>query len=410
MTNLNLTELVATKQPPETDADRFARYAEATAHLDAPFAVLDRHALAANAHDLLRRANGMPIRVASKSVRSVEVLQAVLALPGFAGVLGFTVPEAIHLVRSGVSDDVVVGYPSTQRAAITEVARDPQLRSSITFMIDHPDQARILERAVRDAGENPAVTRLRVCLDLDMSYRVAGVHIGARRSPIHDPRQARAAAETLAKTAGVTLVGVMGYEAQIAGVTDDSPAIALMKRASTAELAARRDEAVALVREVADLEFVNGGGTGSFETTRVNRSVTELAAGSGLFGPHLFDRYRSFSPNPAVFFALDVVRRPAPGIATVHGGGWIASGATGKDRSPLPVWPQGLRLTAAEGAGEVQTPLRAQHRVPRIGERVWFRHTKAGEVCEHVNELHVIDGATCSGAVSTYRKEGYAFL
>ena len=44
----------------------------ATSHLDAPFAVIDLNAFDRNAADLLRRAGGTPIRLASKSVRAAR--------------------------------------------------------------------------------------------------------------------------------------------------------------------------------------------------------------------------------------------------------------------------------------------------------------------------------------------------
>ena len=69
------------------------------------------------------------------------------------------------------------------------------------------------------------------------------------------------------------------------------------------------------------MEFVNGGGTGSLESTAADTSVTELTAGSGLVGPTLFDAYRRFAPEPALLFALPVVRRPGPGLATLFSGG-----------------------------------------------------------------------------------------
>jgi len=165
------------------------------------------------------------------------------------------------------------------------------------------------------------------------------------------------------------------------------------------------------VREIAELEFVNGGGTGSLEATAADESVTEIAAGSGLFGPHLFDNYRHFKPAPAAAFALPVVRKPAPDRATLAGGGWIASGPPGADRVPQLVWPKGLRMVPREMAGEVQTPVvGASARSLRVGDRVWARHTKAGELSEHTNELYVVDGDCVSEVVPTYRGEGKAFL
>ena len=184
-----------------------------------------------------------------------------------------------------------------------------------------------------------------------------------------------------------------------------------MQAASARELAARRAEVVAAVRAVAALRFVNGGGTGSVERTAAEPAVTEVAAGSGLFAPTLFDAYRAFTPRPAAFFALPVVRRPAPGVATVLGGGYLASGAAGADRLPRPVLPAGLRLDRQEGAGEVQTPVtgEAAHAL-RIGDRVWFRHAKAGELCERFDAVHLIRGGAVVETVPTYRGEGKTFL
>jgi D-serine deaminase-like pyridoxal phosphate-dependent protein len=111
-------------------------------------------------------------------------------------------------------------------------------------------------------------------------------------------------------------------------------------------------------------------------------------------------------------FALSVVRRPAPGIATVHGGGWIASGPAERSRLPVPVLPEGLKLLRTEGAGEVQTPVTGPAAAAlSVGDRVWFRHAKAGELCEHVDRLHLIRGGAITGEALTYRGDGApAFL
>jgi D-serine deaminase-like pyridoxal phosphate-dependent protein len=183
-----------------------------------------------------------------------------------------------------------------------------------------------------------------------------------------------------------------------------------MQAVSGRELAARRAAVVAAVADVAPLEFVNGGGTGSVERTAAEPAVTEVAAGSGLFSPTLFDGYRAFAARPAAFFALPVTRCPAPGTVTVAGGGWVASGPPGRDRLPMPTYPSGLSWLPAEGTGEVQTPLRGPGTAGlRIGDRVWFRHAKAGELCEHVDVLHTLCGEGLTGAVRTYRGEGHAF-
>jgi D-serine deaminase-like pyridoxal phosphate-dependent protein len=393
------------------------RLDRATADLDPPFALLDLDALDANADDLVRRAGGKPIRVASKSVRCRDVLRRVLGRPGFAGVLAYSLPEALWLAGGDdpVCRDVVVGYPSVDRAALRRLAEDDEIAQRVTLMVDSPDHLDVVDAAV-PAERRPA---LRICLDVDASLRAAGgrVHLGVRRSPVHSPEDAAALARRVAGRPGFTLVGLMAYEAQIAGV-QDAPAgrplrglaVRGMQAASARELAVRRAEVVAAVREVAPLEFVNGGGTGSIERTGAEDAVTEVAAGSGLYSPALFDGYRAFESRPATFFAVPVTRVPAEGIVTVAGGGWIASGPPGSDRLPLPTCPPGLRWLPTEGAGEVQTPLRGPGTdVLRVGDRVWFRHAKAGEICEHVDALHTLSGAVLTGAFPTYRGEGRAF-
>jgi D-serine deaminase-like pyridoxal phosphate-dependent protein len=210
----------------------------------------------------------------------------------------------------------------------------------------------------------------------------------------------------------------MAYEGQVAGVGDAAPGKALknaairrMQRASMAEIAERRAEMVAAVHDVAPLRFVNGGGTGSLELTAREEAVSEVAAGSGFYAPALFDTYSRFRLSPAAAFALPVVRRPDTAIATALGGGYVASGAPGADRLPTPWLPTGLHLDRFEGAGEVQTPLLGEVAVRlRVGDRVYFRHAKAGELCEHFNRLYLVEGDAIAGEAPTYRGEGWAFL
>ncbi|MFH8992201.1 amino acid deaminase/aldolase [Streptomyces sp. NPDC017940] len=395
-------------------ADR-ARYDRATAHLDAPLAIVDLAAFDANADDLVRRAAGKPIRVASKSVRCRALLERVLTRDGFAGVMSFTLAESLWLARSGFGD-VLLAYPSADRAGFAELAADPELAAAVTVMVDDPAQLRLIDDARAGGREE-----VRVCLELDTSLRLLGgrVRIGARRSPLHDPAQLGALARAIARRPGFCLVGVMAYEGHVAGVGDAvegrpgrSRAVRTMQAAARGELAARRAAAVAAVRAAAPgLEFVNGGGTGSVQYTAAEEAVTEIAAGSGLFVPRLFDNYTSFSGRPAALFAQPVVRRPGPGAVTVLGGGYPASGVAGADRSPVPYLPDGLRYDAQEGAGEVQTPLLgAPADDLRIGDKVWFRHAKAGELCERFEALHLVRDDVVRDVVPTYRGEGRTFL
>jgi D-serine deaminase-like pyridoxal phosphate-dependent protein len=392
-----------------------SRYDRVTARLDPPFAVVDLDAFDANTSALGSRAAGKPIRIASKSVRCRALLRRALATAGWRGVMAFTLPEALWLAADSVSPDILVAYPTADRVALRALAADPVLAGRITLTVDSVEQLDFVDAVV--GRDRPP---LRLSLELDASWRLAGgrIHVGVRRSPVHTPAQAGALARAIASRPGFRLVGLMAYEAQIAGLGDAptgqalrGATIRLIQRRSRAELFGRRSAAVAAVREHAELEFVNGGGTGSLALTAADPAVTELTAGSGLYGPTLFDGYRAWQPQPSAYFALPVVRRPSRGVVTVLGGGWIASGQTSRIRQPAPWLPEGLRLTGTEGAGEVQTPLvgSAAGRL-RVGDRVWFRHAKAGELCEHVDELHLISGDSIVDVVPTYRGEGKAFL
>ncbi len=402
-------------------ADRQALHARYEAIFDtvaAPFAFVDLDALDANARFMLAQAAGKPIRIASKSVRSVAVLRRILELdPGFQGILSFTLPEALFLARQGF-EDVVVAYPTADREALAELvelaAADPA--SAPVPMVDSPAHLDLIESAIRDG---PA--ELRVCLDLDVGWWPLGgklARIGPKRSPVRTPELARQTAADIEKRPGTRLVGVMAYEGHIAGVGDRIPGrplrsalIRRMQAASERDIHRRLPRMVDAIREQASLEFVNGGGTGSLARTAAAGVVTELTAGSGFYDPVLFDHYRSLALTPAAYFVLPIVRRPAPGVVTALGGGYIASGVASPERLPEPYLPQGLQLDKQEGAGEVQTPLLgiAARRL-RVGDRVYMRHAKAGELCERFDSLYLVEGDRIVDQVPTYRGDGKAFL
>ncbi len=390
-----------------------ARYDRATAHLEAPVAIVDLGAFDDNARDLVHRAGGKPIRVASKSVRCRALLERVLAQDGFAGIMSFTLSESLWLAREGF-DDVLLAYPSTDRDGFATLTSDPKPAEAVTVMVDDLAQLDLID-SVRAGTEE-----VRVCLELDTSLRMLGgrVRVGALRSPLREPEQLAELARAIDRRPGFRLVGLMAYEGHVAGVGDSVPgnplrsrAVRLMQSVARRELAARRAAVVRAVRAVADLEFVNGGGTGSVQHTAAEEAVTEIAAGSGLYQPRLFDNYTSFRGRPAALFAQPVVRRPGVGVVTVLGGGYPASGAPGRDRLPVPYLPEGLVYDSMEGPGEVQTPLLGTAADDLlIGDKVWFRHAKAGELCERFDTLRLVEGDRVVADAPTYRGEGRTFL
>ncbi|MDI2128351.1 alanine racemase [Yinghuangia seranimata] len=381
---------------------------EARATLGAPpYGLLDLDAVRSNARELTRRAQGKPIRVATKSIRCRAVLDELLATDGYRGLLTLTLSEALELHARGYRD-LVVGYPSTDQDALRRLARDEAACADITLMFDSAEQLDFTD-AVIPPERRP---ELRVCLELDASWKAGPLHIGARRSPLFRPDQFRSFAATVQRRPGYAPVGVMAYEAQLAGVYDGGHTpraygVRWMQRASRAELLERRVAAVAAVKQVFEPEFVNGGGTGSIPYTAADPQVTEIAAGSGIYAPGLFSRYRDLPLRPAAFYACPVVRRPAPDIVTVAGAGWVASGVPGPDRLPTIAYPPGLHFVVNESAGEAQTPLQGSDaRTLAIGDLVLFRHAKAGELCERINEFIVVTGDTDTDRWPTYRGDG----
>lgn len=413
------TDIQATSAPLDREA-LYERYEGIFAGISRPFAFVDLDALEHNARHMLAQAGTLPIRVASKSVRSRAVLERIFALDErFRGILSFTLEEALMLAEHGYRD-VFVGYPTADREALSRLAALAAERPDDhpVLLVDEVAQLDLIEAA---AGRG--ATPIRVAIDIDPSWRPLGTHgvrIGPKRSPVRTPEQARALAREAAQRPGTRLVGAMAYEGQIAGVGDRPPgrplrgaAIRVMQRRSLEELRQRLPGVIAAVREEAEgeLEFVNCGGTGSLARSASLGVATELSAGSGFYAPALFDAYSALDLRPAAFFCLPIVRRPGAGIATALGGGYIASGPAGADRLPQPYLPAGLRFDSEEGAGEVQTPLlgAAAGRL-RVGDRVYLRHAKAGELCERFNSLYLVQGERIVDEVPTYRGEGWAFL
>jgi D-serine deaminase-like pyridoxal phosphate-dependent protein len=393
------------------------RYERVFAEVEAPFAFVDLDAMRGNAEAMLERSQGKSVRVASKSVRCRALMEAILGRDErFRGLMTYTLPETLWLAEQGF-EDLLLAYPTADLGALGELA----LRSAANpegapiVMVDCVRHLEMIE-SVLGKGAPP----LRVCIDVDASWWWLGgrVKVGPKRSPIHSVEQAVALAREIEKRPQIELDALMAYEGQISGVGDLPPgqrlrgaAIRFMQKRSAAEIAERRGAIVTALSEFVELEIINGGGTGSLELTAAEEAVTEVTAGSGFYAPVLFDHYSRFSLTPAAAFALPVTRKPSEGVATALGGGYLASGPANPGRLPAPWLPEGLRFDDEEGAGEVQTPLLGEAAGSLdVGDRVYLRHAKAGELCEHFNTLYLVEGDAIVDEVPTYRGDGQAFL
>jgi D-serine deaminase-like pyridoxal phosphate-dependent protein len=362
--------------------------------------------------------SGKTIRVASKSIRCPDLIRRVFDKggPTFKGILAFTLEEGALLADQGF-DDIIVAYPTVQRSDMDLMADIAARGTRIALVVDSAAQLKCLAQAGRQSG-----VILDACLEIDMSYRPVGrsIHLGVRRSPLREPDQAVRLARRAADLEGVRITAVMGYEAQIASVNDSVPGQRLknailrrVKQRSMAELMMRRQAVIQALEEAGcAIDVVNGGGSGSLKATAMDTTVTEVTAGSAFFAPGLFRHFHEVTFQPSAFFALQVVRRPAPHMITCLGGGYVASGEVGPNKLPWPVMPPGLTYIGMEGAGEVQTPLNLPAGIPGpdIGDPVFFQHAKAGELCERFNHLLLVKNGQIVDKVETYRGQGYAFL
>jgi len=382
-----------------------------------PFAYVDLDALDENVRQVARRAGEKRVRLASKSIRSVAIMRRILASdPCFQGIMCLTAREAVYLAEQGF-DDVLLGYPTWHADDIAAIAQATKAGARITLMLDSVAQVEQIAAVAAREG-----VRLPVCLDIDMALDVPGLHFGVWRSSLRTVAQARPVVERIADSPHVWLDGVMGYEAQIAGVGDNyrgqwlkNGMVRLLQRRSVGEVAARRAALVALAQSAATperpLRFVNGGGTGSIVTTRAEATVTEITVGSAFYGPALFDNYRSFRYLPAAGYAIEIVRRPRPTIYTCLGGGYTASGAVGPDKQPKVYLPTGAQLDGLEGGGEAQTPIHyAGSETLSLGDPIFLRHSKAGELCERFTHLLLVSNGAIVGEATTYRGDHQCFL
>lgn len=375
-----------------------------------PAAFVDMNTLEENIQGLLERIP-KPIRLATKSLRCTSIMQHIWswAPDRWAGWMSYTPQEAWHLSEVGF-DNFLIGYPTTRVEELQALIALLQADRKVFAMVDSIEAVEALERAFSGTR-----MRIGVCLDVDASSDWGVLYFGVRRSPIDSVEGAVLLAQRILRSKHLFLAGVMLYEAQIAGVGDEGalgPLIRWLKGRSFEQVKRRRAQVVAALRGLTDLQFVNGGGSGSWRYTLTDPSVTEITVGSAFYAPGLFDAYVDAWWKPAAGFALPIVRRPTNQIFTCAGGGYIASGAAGKDKLPRVWLPAGGRLLRHEGAGEVQTPVwyAQPPSVLAIGKPIFFRHAKAGELAETFPFFHLLRADVLEKTVPTYRGQGKKFL
>jgi D-serine deaminase-like pyridoxal phosphate-dependent protein len=373
--------------------------------LPAPGLFLDLEALENNINWVIKNSGNKSIRLASKSIRSRAILEMLLAKSSvLQGIMTYSLDEAFWLRGKGLKN-ILMGYPSIDKKLILELAQNPD---EITLMVDRPEHLELIEACAKSKGN-----KIKVCVDIDLSLDLPRIRFGVYRSAIRNKVDLEIFLNSLGACSHVELIGLMGYEAQIAGVMDKSTAlIRSLKKISLPLLRKKRKEMVEMIFERGhELKIINGGGTGSLLETVKENVVTEITIGSAFYAPVLFDHYQDFSLSPALFFTQPIVRNPSPGVFTMMGGGRIASGELNQIKQPQ-IWkPEGLKPIPHEGFGEVQTPLKADINVNlKIGDPIYLRHAKAGEICEHFEKIQILKNGEITEIVETYRGENQCFL
>lgn len=388
------------------------RFERAFAKLERPFAWLDLDALDENIAIVQQACATKKIRIATKSVRSVEVLRYLQQhLENTQGWMTFTAAETVFLLEQHF-DDVLIGYPVMEEAAVRHVLKFMKEGKIVTFMVDRHEHVAFLAKLGAEMDVN-----VPVCIDLNMSTDFKVLYFGTKRSSLHSLAQLTLFLEYVKKEPYIEVVGAMGYEAQIAGV-GNRPASAVkgkiieaMQTQAKKQVIQFRRLAIAHIKAYfRQLRFVNGGGSGSMTFTARQKEVTEITVGSAFYAPALFDQFNHLPLAKATGFALRVTRKPEENVVVCHGGGYMASGAAGIDRLPVFYEPSQFALLGLEGAGEVQTPVVLKGRVVDIGDTLYFRHAKAGELCERFQVLHAVRGDKYVGPYTTYRGNGQCFL
>lgn len=387
------------------------RYNHIFQNIERPFAWVDLDEIDRNITTLSLLSKDKKVRIATKSIRSVEMMKYLQEhMPYFTGWMTFSAAETVYLAQQGL-DNLLIGYPILEEQAVRQLCQWIAKGKKITFMVDNLEQAGWLNAVAK----KEEVT-INICIDINLSLPTLFIYFGTRRSAITTVEEFLLFVDQLKAMSHVKIIGVMGYEAQIAGVGNDPVSTAKgiiirrLQRKSKVKIAQFRKRIVhELKQQINTLEFVNGGGTGSLDFTATSSEVTEVTIGSGFYKPALFDYYKKSELRAAAGFALQVTRNPTEDTIVCHGGGYLASGTADELRLPDIVSPN-LHYYSTEGAGEVQTPLKMTGKQYKVGDTVYFRHAKAGELCERFNELHLTRNGKYKGSFKTYRGDHQCFL
>ncbi|MDQ2648118.1 MAG: alanine racemase [Actinomycetota bacterium] len=211
--------------------------------LPTPSLLVDVHAFERNVATMAERWPGTTLRPHVKAFKSTELARR-LTVQGHTTFCCATVREMVGMAAAGLGEDLLLANESLDLRRLTEVVNEGKAR--ITVAVD--SEATIEAAAAAGIRE--------VLLDIDVGLPRCGC----------DPADAGRLAD-LARSKGLVVRGVMGYEGHLMREPEDTKAD-LVERSMALLLQAQQD---------AGGDVVSGGGTGTWS---INTWVTELQAGS----------------------------------------------------------------------------------------------------------------------------------
>ncbi|MFW9877651.1 MAG: alanine racemase [Candidatus Thorarchaeota archaeon] len=347
------------------------------------------------------------LRLCTKSVRVPELIKKVEGQDFVNGLFTYNSAEALFYAEKYQIKDILLGYPTTSLLDIKELCKAANIEGvEISVMVDSIYHLDLLEETAKQYNVS-----LKILIEVDVADKLFGINVGVLRSPLRKPEEIVKIAHEINKRKHLQYRGIMGYEAQNASIGDTSFFMRWIKKRSRNHVNHWRQNIIdALNKEGFESEVINGGGSGCFEETAAEPSITEIGIGSLLFKSHIFDEIYSLNDFlPSLFFVLQVVRKPRKSIVTAFSGGYISSGAV--RAMPLPVKPENLKTIKNEEFGEVQTPFKFNSKKYTInmGDPIFCRFGKAGEPLEHFNHINIYSDGALIDNFLTYRGMGNRF-
>jgi D-serine deaminase-like pyridoxal phosphate-dependent protein len=331
-------------------------------------------------------------RIVVKSLPSLDLLRHVMARARSGALMVFHQPFLNAVAESLPGTDVLLGKPMPVSAARTfyRELRDPVLEPSrdIQWLIDTRERLEEYQALARTLG-----THMRISIEIDL---------GLHRGGLPEPEALDSLLHRIAEDPEhLSFAGFMGYEPHLAGLGAelDHPAVRHVLAIYNGFIERARQHGI----DPSKLTL-NGAGSHTLRIYERDRTMNDLAAGSGVVKPSDFDTHHLRDQQPAVFiaapvlkrypalkmpgdpWALDVLQRWDPNMRElyfIYGGYWKANYVS----------PPGISSRALYRSSN-QEPFAASNAVDlAIGDYVFLRPTQSEQVMLQFGALAVVQNA-----------------